>query len=621
MAVLTGALLKDKSEPQADEEGVSCVVCHSITEARLDGTGSYTIRRPALIVNENGTPLFNKMSDEDILDDVPGHRRAMMRPLLKSPEFCGTCHKGVAPPALNNYKFIRGFSAYDEWQQSGASRESVTPFYRRDRRFDCRECHMPRIESSNDIAAKAGTIASHRWLGANTAAPLFYKQTDQAKLTEEFLKANVLDVDIFALKKESRDEYITPLNPTSANYLRLQPDEEVTVDVVISNRKAAHSFPPELRDMYEPWVEFEALDSSGQVFFHSGFIKPDQTLDESAHVYKAILLDEESRTITRHQVWLAKVKAYDNSVPSGRSDIARYRFRLPSTLSEKSEIKLRARVNYRRFIQEYTNYVLARRNSKLEIPVVCMAQAEVILSSRDNPKTLVQVANQVNLKESKRWNDYGIGLLQQAQYGPAADAFRKSAELNPNNADPLISAAIAEMSTERYGLEREQLKKAEVLLDAALKIAPNLPRAHFYHALLLRSKGQLQAAATELAEIAREYPRDREVQRQFGQTLYSLGQIDQARTAFEAVLGIDPNDAGAYQFLAPIYKSENRLAEGDRANSLYLLWRDDPLVDKFAVRFFGANPNWADERVLAHTHGESAPTRPTLTGRFAAPGQ
>src|SRR5262249_43863156 len=67
--------------------------------------------------------------------------------------------------------------------------------------------------------------------------------------------------------------------------------EEITADVVVSNRGAAHSFPPELRDLYEPWVEFQALAADGKEVFHSGFVKPDGTLDESAHVYKQILVD------------------------------------------------------------------------------------------------------------------------------------------------------------------------------------------------------------------------------------------------------------------------------------------------------------------------------------------
>jgi len=75
----------------------------------------------------------------------------------------------------------------------------------------------------------------------------------------------------------------------------VMPGEEVTAEVVVANRKAAHSFAPEVRDLYEIWVAFEAIDDQGTVLLRSGFLKPDAMLDESAHVYKAILLDHLNR--------------------------------------------------------------------------------------------------------------------------------------------------------------------------------------------------------------------------------------------------------------------------------------------------------------------------------------
>ncbi|MFY9573897.1 MAG: multiheme c-type cytochrome, partial [Blastocatellia bacterium] len=301
VALFSGALTKDSKKLTApftplDDEGVTCSVCHSITEARPDGTGSYTIRPPALLARADGTPLYGDVTDEQILADVPGHKRAVMRPLLRRPEFCSTCHKVDAPPALNGYKHIRGFSAYDEWQQSGASHESVTPFYRRPQRTDCRSCHMPKIESANDRAAKNGLISSHRWPGANTAAPIFYGQAEQARLINDFLGANVLGLDIFPLRSGAIGPVIAPLDPDKS--VSFTPGEEITVEVVVSNRNAAHSFPPEVRDLYEAWVEFEAVDENGRELFHSGFVDLRGMLDETAHVYKAILLDDSSRQIT-----------------------------------------------------------------------------------------------------------------------------------------------------------------------------------------------------------------------------------------------------------------------------------------------------------------------------------
>jgi len=630
VAVLSGELQavgEMKPSHAKEDEGVSCAVCHSIIEVRLDGTGSYTMRRPALLAGADGTPVTRNVTDAEIMADRAGHKRAVMRPLLKQPEFCAACHKSVATPELNQYKFLRGFSAYDEWQQSGASGDAVMPYYRCEQRVSCNSCHMPGVDGKGDLGAKDGTLASHRWLGANTAAPLFYGQRQQLEMTESFLKSNVLSLDIFAIKRATTGKLLAPLNAQGVNSIALEPGEEVTVEVVVANRKAAHSFPPELRDMYEPWVEFEALDQSGRTIYHSGFIKPDQTLDESAHVYKSILLDESGRAVTRHQMWLARVKAYDNAIPSGRADIARYHFRVPADARSGAftSLTLRARVNYRRFIEEYTRYVLRqRRVPSLDIPVVRMAAAEVNITApgaSSSTKT-AHAADEASRKpelQALRWNDYGIALLEQAQYGPASEAFRRASQLQPENPDPLVSAAIAEMRTERYGPEREQLRKADQLLDAALKLAPGLARVRFVHALLLRSEGNLNGASEELMELACEHPRDREVQRQLGQTLYSSGRIEESRVAFEAILNIDPNDTGAYQFLAPIYASEGRQSEAERAHSLYLLWRDDPLADRLASRFFNANPQWAEERVLAHAHGEDSPSRPTLTGHFAAP--
>ncbi len=638
VSLFSGALTTGSKESRAmDDEGVTCAVCHSTTEVRLDGTGSYTVRRPALLAREDGTPVPGDVSDEAIMADVPAHRRAVMSPLLKTPEFCAACHKSVVPPGLNGYKLLRGFSAYDEWQQSGASRETVTPFYRRDRRADCRSCHMPPVESLNDRSAKDGSIASHRWLGANTAAPLFYGQTKQVEETIAFLEDKVLNVDIFAVKRGATGELFAPLETEKENFINLIPGEELTAEVVIANRKAAHSFPPELRDMYEPWVEFEVLNASGKTIFHSGFIRPDGTLDESAHVYKALLLDYAGRPLTRHQVWLATTKAYDNFINPGRSDIARFRFRISGEAGWEgvaSAYTLRARVNYRRFIQEYTDYVLRRQNVKLTIPVVRMAEAEVRIVGRESaaveappPAPLPPKGERRKpssepshaARQARRWNDYGIGLLEQAQYGAAAEAFRRASALNPEDSNLLVNASIAEMRTEQYGLERGQIRKATVLLEAALRINPADPRVRFFRALLWRSEGKTQHAADELMKIAREFSRDREVQRQLALTLYTLGRLAESRVAFEAVLAIDPNDAGAYQFLSPIYASEGGQAKSARANELYLLWRDDPLADSIATLFFAANPQWIEERVLSHSHGKGSPLRPTLTGVFAAP--
>lgn len=621
VSLLSGALTTGSKVSRAmDDEGVTCSVCHSITDVKLDGTGSYTIRRPTLLLNDDGTPVFENVTNEQILKNIPNHQKAVMNGVLKKPEFCASCHKAAAPPELNGYKFLRGFNTYDEWQMSGASTDTITPYYRRENRADCRACHMPQAgEGKPDLAAdKNGTIASHRFLGANTAAPLYYKQTKQVELTEDFLRKDVLSADIFAVKDESAEKSYSALLQNSENKIPLPAGQEITAEVVVFNRRAAHSFPPELRDLYEPWVEFEAIDDKGISIYHSGFIKPDKTLDEKAHVYKSILLSAESKPITRHQVWQSAIKAYDNFLPSGRGDIVRYRFRLPESVGS---VTLKARVNYRRFVQEYTDFVLEKYDAAhLDIPVIKMAETEVVLRNGMKTADSKKPGNsELNKATARRWNDYGISLLEQSQASQAAEAFRSAMIYEPQNPDYPTSAAIAEMRMERYAFdERSQLEKGAELLETALRLKPDFPRALFYKALVLRAGNKDQEAEKILTLLAKDHPRDREIWRQLGLTQYGMLKIGAAQKSFEMIVGIDPTDANAWQNLEPIYASLGNSEKSETAKRNYLLWRDDPLAETVAARFFNLNPNWGELRNPVHFYGVDSPLRPVAVGRYAA---
>lgn len=175
------------------------------------------------------------------------------------------------------------------------------------------------------------------------------------------------------------------------------------------------------------------------------------------------------------------------------------------------------------------------------------------------------------------------------------------------------------MRTEKFSHDREQWRKADGLLDAALLLDPMNWRSRFFKSLALRGDGKLADAAQELSQIAKQYPRDREVMRNLGQSLYSLGRIAEAREKFERLIAIDPTDSGAWQFLSSIYTSEGRKEDAERAQSLYLRWRDDPRAYDIALRFFAVHPQWGDERVGAHVHSEHSAKRSVVTGAHAAP--
>ena len=53
---------------------------------------------------------------------------------------------------------------------------------------------------------------------------------------------------------------IAPLGSTP---FKLSPGETVQMMVVIQNKNIGHSLVPEVRDLYEPWVEFQVADAGG----------------------------------------------------------------------------------------------------------------------------------------------------------------------------------------------------------------------------------------------------------------------------------------------------------------------------------------------------------------------
>ena len=82
---------------------------------------------------------------------------------------------------LNDYKFVRAFTTYDEWQQSKFSQRNPLTFYTADFKT-CQGCHMKRAANTlPDSGAKNGMFASHSWAAGNTAVPFYYGFDEQLR--------------------------------------------------------------------------------------------------------------------------------------------------------------------------------------------------------------------------------------------------------------------------------------------------------------------------------------------------------------------------------------------------------------------------------------------------------
>lgn len=600
LSLFSGALTKvSKVDRWFDQEGVTCMTCHSITKiASTSGTGSYVMGEPAVMVNPDGTPVRGAVSDEEIMRRPDLHARAVMRDFYRTSEYCAVCHKSAMPAMMNDYKWQRMFSPYDEWQQSSWSALSPLPFYSKSAMVTCQNCHMPRIAVDGEPASKQGPIASHRWLGANTAIPFFYGYDEQLQKTMAFLQAQLLGIDIFALSKGGgRDgeaqEVIAPLDRRD---FMLRSGETITLSAVIQNKRIGHSLVPELRDFYECWVECRVTDQTGRLIFNSGHLLPDGRLEESAHSYTSRLISEDSKLLDLHQVWKIRTKAYDNTILPGQSDLVRYQFRIPR--DAQGPLRIAINVRYRRFRRDFSNWALGK---DADYPVARMASREIQLQLGAN-KAAAPIAGE---DDALRWNNYGIALLAQRQYSKAIRAFDEGVNLKPDQADGYINLAITNYSYEKFDAARE-------LIDRALAIDPRNMRgnmrAKYYQALLLRTQGKLDEAAKVFAEVIGAYPRFRDARLELGLTYYQQRQFEQARVQFEALQAIDPDDLSAHYNLMLIYRRLG-LAEQAQAQMAYFVDRkDDPGAASFAHEYLRAHREVSSESVPWHVHVGTPPS-------------
>ena len=145
------------------------------------GRITYRISRRSTELASSKNPYLRLLHDYAIKLDPKPHRNAFLKPFHKDPaqvpEFCSACHKVHLDVPVNNYRWIRGFNDYDNWQASGVSGQGARSFYYPPKPQQCADCHMPLVPSQ-DFGNIHGFVHSHRFAAANTAVPTSYGDQD-----------------------------------------------------------------------------------------------------------------------------------------------------------------------------------------------------------------------------------------------------------------------------------------------------------------------------------------------------------------------------------------------------------------------------------------------------------
>ena len=591
IAVLSGGLTQNSIvDRKFDQDGLTCTTCHSIQKLQSTlGNGGYVMGVPSVLVDENGKRIPGMPPDSEIFAHLDRHSKAVMQDIYKTPELCSACHKANLPKTLNEYKEIRAFTTYDEWQNSKFSQRNPLTFYKGDF-TTCQGCHMKRAANTlPEPGAKNGTFVSHRWTAGNTAVPFYYGFDEQLAKTIEFLKSgSYLNVDIFAIRKTGKGKMIAPLGSVPYS---LAAGDTVQTMVVIQNKNIGHSLVPEVRDLYEAWVEFVATDATGKEIYHSGFVKPDGVLDERAHSFTNRPVNTDGGFVDNHKVWTIHSVAYDNSIQAGRSTLVRYEFEIPA--DARGAVTVTARVNYRHLRQSYLNNVFGKDNHPA-YPIVELASRTRTLKLGDNPVTVPDASDN---PDWMRWNNLGIAYLDQLQYADAIQAFGEVVRLRPDYADGYVNIGLTNIEWEKFSSARAALQKA-------LQLSSDSARALYYLGLVERRDGHYNAEVADLMKVVQQYPQSRDARRELGISYYQQGKQHEAMEQFEALQAIDPDDLAAHYNLSLLYR---RMGMKDRAKeqlALFTLKKNDPGAPTYSQDFLRQRPEISTESLPWHMHSD-----------------
>jgi tetratricopeptide (TPR) repeat protein len=638
--------------PEANA-GLACVACHSVSSTQgTMGNGGLVVHYPklhALATSRNR--VVSVLHDFTLRTNSKPHRRAFLKPFLReqSAEFCSTCHKVHLDTPVNNYRWVRGFNTYDNWQASGVSGEGARSFYQPESPLTCADCHMPLV-ASDDPTAGDGLVRSHNFAAANTALPTFNGDSTQLALTKRFLEDRQLRVDIFAVSdpfetlKQTLPRAETPQLATSfaigeeqgmrvgGGGLTIQrtqivapledglpvlvSGQSVRVDVVVRTLGLGHFFPSGTVDAQEAWLELKAIDNGGRVLLWSGWMDGDGTgtVDEGAHFYRSLLVDAHSNEINKRNAFASRSTVYVNLIPPGAADVAHYRLDVPQAVGDT--VTIVAKLHYRKFNDWHNRFTFsgipvvtdgnqvsphyddrawqfAADADVPTLPVVTIAADSVVLGLRSGlPAT---AAAQAHGDDLLRWNDYGIGLLLEGDLKGAEAAFSKVTEIDPHYADGWGNLA-------RVHLREGSLERAESALAGAERVAPDFYKLRYFRGILRKSYADYEAALEDLLTVAEDFPRDRVVLNDIGRVYYLMEAPAAAIPYLERVLSIDPEDLSAHYNLMLCYRA---LRDSERAGAheeRYLRYKADESASAIARTFREKHPAANNEALPIHEH-------------------
>jgi len=595
---MTGEIDRGSVEAQA---GLTCLACHAIDRIHdRTGNGNYNIADqsddPYVFVSSPQASLGRFLHDAALRARPRVHATRMLKPFFRESAYCATCHKVGLTEPVNGYRWLRGQNEFDAWDDSGVSLNAARTFYLPPERQECQDCHMPPEPAPlGDLAAENGMVRSHRFLAANTALPFLRGDDATLRRIADYLRADKLRIDIFAVRTPDADAALLLAGEGST----VPAGVPITFDVVTRNLGVGHTFPGGTNDSNEGWIEFTVTDSLGRRLFASGLVGSDGHLDPNAHTFKSVLVDRNGNAIDRRNAQDIHTAVYTSVIGPGAADLAHYRLTLPTTLAA-SPLTVTARLLWRKFERAYTEFAFESNpagfpgfDAPPELPITEIASDTVrIRATASGAPAAAAVATE---PDWTRHNDYGIALLLEGDLRGAGQAFARVEGLAPGRVDGPLNLARTALAEGRLTLAYAALERSEAI-DAGNS------RSAWVWGRVLQEDGRYEDAASAYRRVLRDFPNDRAAWRALGRTLFLDGRYEEALVALDRVLDIDPEDRVAHYHRMLSLRALGRAEAAARAEAAYLYYGIDESAQEITRAYRARHPgaNTMAQRIRIH---------------------
>jgi hypothetical protein len=381
-------------------EGISCLSCHAVRETDLQGNANYVMSQPEEYLWQWEVEGARGKARDFLIRTYPDQHAKLSKRMYKAPEYCAACHKQFIDEEVNQVGWVQLQNQYDNWAASHWNQEGDP-----ERTVECRECHMPLIESndpaSGDLAdynrsVDDGMHRSHRFIASNNVMPALLKVEgweEQVRLTELWLQGRYEIPEI-------RDKW--GAGPIISIELEVPetigPEDSIPLRVVLSSNKVGHDFPTGPLDIIQSWVEVEVTDEVGNVVYTSGRRDERNYLEPGTFLFKVEPVDQYGNLIDRHNLWEMVGVRFRRALFPGFTDTVEFDIGCPANIprpegdavamAEDRSVSghtipkapaatvynIKASLNYRKFDQFLLDYMFGE-DAGLTAPPVEISQA------------------------------------------------------------------------------------------------------------------------------------------------------------------------------------------------------------------------------------------------------